>query len=142
MFFFFKQKTAYEVRISDWSSDVCSSDLLGDYDAAIRRIDATPRGLRAERFLDGGSVPVCSPQYQRHNEVFAPQDLARATLLVSRSENNAWPEWMRTNGIQRAPDVAAKVFDQLSFALVASLAFLCVAPAPISRKAVVVGRSG
>src|SRR3546814_10598675 len=30
MFFFFKQKTAYEMRISDWSSDVCSSDL---YDA-------------------------------------------------------------------------------------------------------------
>src|SRR3546814_11173959 len=28
-FFFFKQKTAYEMRISDWSSDVCSSDLLG-----------------------------------------------------------------------------------------------------------------
>src|SRR3546814_6197943 len=29
-FFFFKQKTAYEMRISDWSSDVCSSDLLVD----------------------------------------------------------------------------------------------------------------
>src|SRR3546814_3870152 len=29
MFFFFKQKTAYEMRISDWSSDVCSSDLRG-----------------------------------------------------------------------------------------------------------------
>src|SRR3546814_7214172 len=28
-FFFFKQKTAYEMRISDWSSDVCSSDLIG-----------------------------------------------------------------------------------------------------------------
>src|SRR3546814_9228738 len=27
LFFFFKQKTAYEMRISDWSSDVCSSDL-------------------------------------------------------------------------------------------------------------------
>src|SRR3546814_3985108 len=27
-FFFFKQKTAYEMRISEWSSDVCSSDLL------------------------------------------------------------------------------------------------------------------
>src|SRR3546814_10108397 len=27
VFFFFKQKTAYEIRISDWSSDVCSSDL-------------------------------------------------------------------------------------------------------------------
>src|SRR3546814_5903358 len=34
-FFFFKQKTAYELRISDWSSDVCSSDLCrlsGDKD--------------------------------------------------------------------------------------------------------------
>src|SRR3546814_7353935 len=30
MVFFFKQKTAYEMRISDWSSDVCSSDLVGD----------------------------------------------------------------------------------------------------------------
>src|SRR3546814_865303 len=30
MFFFFKQKTAYEMRISDWSSDVCSSDLHAD----------------------------------------------------------------------------------------------------------------
>src|SRR3546814_2302951 len=28
MFFFFKQKTAYDMRISDWSSDVCSSDLV------------------------------------------------------------------------------------------------------------------
>src|SRR3546814_16773133 len=32
LFFFFKQKTAYEMRISDWSSDVCSSDL---YDAVL-----------------------------------------------------------------------------------------------------------
>src|SRR3546814_1173048 len=30
IFFFFKQKTAYEMRISDWSSDVCSSDLATD----------------------------------------------------------------------------------------------------------------
>src|SRR3546814_8510443 len=30
--FFFKQKTAYEMRISDWSSDVCSSDLLGFFE--------------------------------------------------------------------------------------------------------------
>src|SRR3546814_10706125 len=33
-FFFFKQKTAYEMRISDWSSDVCSSDLVGVVEAA------------------------------------------------------------------------------------------------------------
>src|SRR3546814_1221762 len=35
-FFFFKQKTAYEVRISDWSSDVCSSDLLDSGRPSIR----------------------------------------------------------------------------------------------------------
>src|SRR3546814_7605470 len=34
IFFFFKQKTAYEMRISDWSSDVCSSDLKGTIDVA------------------------------------------------------------------------------------------------------------
>src|SRR3546814_2638710 len=33
--FFFKQKTAYEMRISDWSSDVCSSDLLLHPQAAL-----------------------------------------------------------------------------------------------------------
>src|SRR3546814_1271649 len=37
-FFFFKQKTAYEMRISDWSSDVCSSDLAIDHgdEATVR----------------------------------------------------------------------------------------------------------
>src|SRR3546814_17736141 len=44
LFFFFKQKTAYEMRISDWSSDVCSSDLAAagvvdrDYDAPAKKI--------------------------------------------------------------------------------------------------------
>src|SRR3546814_2391894 len=33
VFFFFKQKTAYEMRISDWSSDVCSSDLHAETEA-------------------------------------------------------------------------------------------------------------
>src|SRR3546814_16660184 len=45
--FFFKQKTAYEMRISDWSSDVCSSDLFGAADGVCdqppRRRD--PRGI-------------------------------------------------------------------------------------------------
>src|SRR3546814_14060980 len=35
VFFFFKQTTAYDVRISDWSSDVCSSDLLLGCEAAL-----------------------------------------------------------------------------------------------------------
>src|SRR3546814_9621820 len=34
-FFFFKQKTAYEMRISDWSSDVCSSDLIDETNAPL-----------------------------------------------------------------------------------------------------------
>src|SRR3546814_10494796 len=38
MFFFFKQKTAYEMRISDWSSDVCSSD-LGIHTSGQRKIE-------------------------------------------------------------------------------------------------------
>src|SRR3546814_17862348 len=37
MFFFFKQKTAYEMRISDWSSDVCSSDLLERFSCQSER---------------------------------------------------------------------------------------------------------
>src|SRR3546814_2708683 len=41
--FFFKQKTAYEMRISDWSSDVCSSDLLSQ----IRQFASGFRALRA-----------------------------------------------------------------------------------------------
>src|SRR3546814_2626666 len=39
-FFFFKQKTAYEMRISDWSSDVCSSDLARHVDFQGPAIDA------------------------------------------------------------------------------------------------------
>src|SRR3546814_8460643 len=36
VFFFFKQKTAYEMRISDWSSDVCSSDLASLASSLLR----------------------------------------------------------------------------------------------------------
>src|SRR3546814_15186712 len=39
MFFFFKQKTAYEMRISDWSSDVCSSDLRRHLIGQRHRLD-------------------------------------------------------------------------------------------------------
>src|SRR3546814_10166144 len=48
-FFFFKQKTAYEMRISDWSSDVCSSDLRkGTVEHAIGHTQAT--ALKGKRF--------------------------------------------------------------------------------------------
>src|SRR3546814_1287709 len=51
MFFFFKQKTAYEMRISDWSSDVCSSDLD---QSGPPRIDAEGRGALQGRALRRG----------------------------------------------------------------------------------------
>src|SRR3546814_12329858 len=48
-FFFFKQKTAYEMRISDWSSDVCSSDL---YDMAnLRYQDDIDRPAKTGIFM-------------------------------------------------------------------------------------------
>src|SRR3546814_3784422 len=42
MCFFFKQKTAYEMRISDWSSDVCSSDLLDAVARVLRMLADRP----------------------------------------------------------------------------------------------------
>src|SRR3546814_1615918 len=52
--FFFKQKTAYEVRISDWSSDVCSSDL--DHAAAAIAARGIPvfavKGVTLEEYWD------------------------------------------------------------------------------------------
>src|SRR3546814_14249991 len=61
VFFFFKQKTAYEMRISDWSSDVCSSDLAGRGDQrplhdAGRAVLLQQRhqGLAHLEFGDGG----------------------------------------------------------------------------------------
>src|SRR3546814_6302861 len=50
LFFFFKHKTAYEMRISDWSSDVCSSDLLineAKLDDSVLQDDGNPDPLFA-----------------------------------------------------------------------------------------------
>src|SRR3546814_8656530 len=58
-FFFFKQKTAYEMRISDWSSDVCSSDLLPLSDSQLVAF-AEQRGgglFRVMSALAGGGPP-------------------------------------------------------------------------------------
>src|SRR3546814_4586721 len=60
-FLFFKQKTAYEMRISDWSSDVCSSDLvpfvrLGRDDNAIAQLRGAGFGLAATVVRGGEDV--------------------------------------------------------------------------------------
>src|SRR3546814_13250291 len=65
MFFFFKQKTAYEMRISDWSSDVCSSDLQ----YMLWSMRAGRPFLRT--FLRGGPDPA-SEQDERNPSFEAP----------------------------------------------------------------------
>src|SRR3546814_3111831 len=66
--FFFKQKTAYEMRISDWSSDVCSSDLV-----AV-----------GEPFRFGGDRAEQVDQRFRLALVIAAQDMAGHAVLVPR----------------------------------------------------------
>src|SRR3546814_3710074 len=64
-FFFFKQKTAYEMRISDWSSDVCSSDLLK---AASGPFAAPVFGMakgRKRRSMDRAHRPFMGQQYDQ-----------------------------------------------------------------------------
>src|SRR3546814_8432388 len=64
--FFFKQKTAYEMRISDWSSDVCSSDLYGIF-AIIAGVSSLSRRARWIELLLGvlgivaGAVTIFNP---------------------------------------------------------------------------------
>src|SRR3546814_2790907 len=53
LFFFFKQKTAYGVRISDWSSDVCSSDLLVADVAGLAHADHGHPTLAGQNHLAG-----------------------------------------------------------------------------------------
>src|SRR3546814_17299278 len=64
MFFFFKQKTAYEMRISDWSSDVCSSDLIAgvEQDQVGGIVDA--RGRRQGR--GPGQATVTAGEIGQH----------------------------------------------------------------------------
>src|SRR3546814_6041946 len=62
VFFFFKQKTAYEMRISDWSSDVCSSDLalrlIGIASDEKKRTAGGVHLLRGEHPPDGVGVTI------------------------------------------------------------------------------------
>src|SRR3546814_6137121 len=69
-FFFFKQKTAYEMRISDWSSDVCSSDLKGGLRNAVQSlsVSASPNILFVDMSESGDPIndinalaEVCEP---------------------------------------------------------------------------------
>src|SRR3546814_2341424 len=70
--FFFKQKTAYEMRISDWSSDVCSSDLrrsmVVDRDGAAH-IVVLDRMARDVDFADKARVEGVEPRHRIEPEI-------------------------------------------------------------------------
>src|SRR3546814_5216464 len=80
-FFFFKQKTAYEMRISDWSSDVCSSDLVGypsgDAETRIMRL------VRAQELAARSANPAPLPSRISQASIFAAR---RAVLELHLAE--------------------------------------------------------
>src|SRR3546814_10865419 len=79
-FFFFKQKTAYEMRISDWSSDVCSSDLAGPDD---ERVDAKGQ-LIAPGLVDLGVFAIDKPAFHFGG-------ITRAALMPDQSPPLDYP---------------------------------------------------
>src|SRR3546814_7830171 len=63
-FFFFKQKTAYEMRISDWSSDVCSSDLKAEHRIGNKAVARQPRhqDSPSRTILSETCTAICPPR--------------------------------------------------------------------------------
>src|SRR3546814_4704218 len=57
--FFFKQKTAYEMRISDWSSDVCSSDLCNS-PGFLPRQEGGPQSVQSRNEPVGSQARLCA----------------------------------------------------------------------------------
>src|SRR3546814_9272432 len=77
IFFFFKQKTAYEMRISDWSSDVCSSDLVTMRDGCRIAVD-----LWLPQPLDGAAA--------------APERVPTIAILTRSEERRVGKECVST----------------------------------------------
>src|SRR3546814_13258309 len=80
--FFFKQKTAYEMRISDWSSDVCSSDLLGPAEGVMTELLA---GTGKHLTLVEGSGAFCEDLQRRF-----PQANVVHSLIAEFRPNTAF----------------------------------------------------
>src|SRR3546814_2680900 len=72
-FFFFKQKTAYEMRISDWSSDVCSSDLK-----FLRHCPGGGGQLHRPQMVGRGVDEVAAQQHGTDHRAGAPDKIGRA----------------------------------------------------------------
>src|SRR3546814_7204409 len=86
--FFFKQKTAYEMRISDWSSDVCSSDLVRHARCTSRREDL----VAGRDQQDTRTVPYFHLRVvggSRHDEPCRRQPRSGSKKLVARGKIGA-----------------------------------------------------
>src|SRR3546814_4031357 len=79
LFFFFKQKTAYEMRISDWSSDVCSSDLGNIFN------DTASLKLSPAQALDDATPWAEAFRVLRTNMQFVQVDSPTKVFVVSSS---------------------------------------------------------
>src|SRR3546814_18867043 len=93
--FFFKQKTAYEMRISDWSSDVCSSDLLLIFPGGVESSRLPPL-LRGRHYCAAASSigTLCA---RSHSRTASRSRRAEAWSMASRVLNRSrWkvPPWL------------------------------------------------
>src|SRR3546814_6164133 len=91
-FLFFKQKTAYEMRISDWSSDVCSSDLHGRPD----RYAATLPGLAREIALEARALPEAALCVRQPAFGGEQPSAARLEPIERTETRRVREEWVRT----------------------------------------------
>src|SRR3546814_8793143 len=92
LFFFFKQKTAYEMRISDWSSDVCSSDL---HDACVACLGHAQNPSQALASVNTGSAATTPSMRSRMPPwpgISAPESLAPTWRLSMLSNRSPTPE--------------------------------------------------
>src|SRR3546814_10276571 len=87
MFLFFKQKTAYEMRISDWSSDVCSSDL--EAVARLGQIDVLVSNAAATSSIFGSAPDFSVEEYMQLMQANVVNNVAlmnHAAAAMKRSE--------------------------------------------------------
>src|SRR3546814_8589298 len=98
MYFFFKQQTAYDMRISDWSSDVCSSDLASTFQNLLSSSEdiataATQVLLRLSSILSEENAERVAGALDSINEVAqtlaAERDQIQATLRAARQIGRA-----------------------------------------------------
>src|SRR3546814_12510597 len=106
VFFCFKQKTAYEMRISDWSSDVCSSDLLipeHDESVAVVQIAAELRQQLLERVC--GVVQLC-PEIKSPGDRVRPAFQNKGDYIgsITLDHRVGWQSSHRQHGGQGNPE--------------------------------------